>query len=257
MTTVLGVRFGVAGVVLLALLRALRRPALPVPGERLRAVLLGVVGYAIESTLFFMGLERGTAAAVALLFYAYPAIVTVLEAVLGRRPPSSRSVVALALAAGGTALVVLAGTSVAISATGVLFALGSAGSFAVYLLVSHRLVVRTESLCLSAWVALGASASFLVRGAVRGSLVAPGSHWPVMIVNGMATAAAFSFMFAGLRRIGPARTSVIMTLEALFAVILASVFLGETLRPLQLVGGAAIVAATMLIGLTKTPEVVP
>jgi drug/metabolite transporter (DMT)-like permease len=253
----LGVRFGVAGTSLLVVLAALRRPLLPVPGERLRAVLLGAIGYAVESTMFFMGLERGTAAAVALLFYAYPAIVTMVEALVRRTPPSPRSLGALGLAGAGTALVVVAGSSVAISSAGVAFALGSATTFALYLLASHRVMRRTDSLTQAAWVAVGASASFLVRGVVTNSLVQPGSRWPLMILNGLATAAAFTFMFAGLRRIGPARTSVVMTLEALFAVVLAAIFLGEGLRPLQLAGGAAIVAATILIGFREATEVVP
>ena len=48
-----------------------------------------------------------------------------------------------------------------------------------------------------------------------------------------------------------------MTLEALFAAVLAAIFLGEGMRPLQLVSGAGILAATILIGLATTPEVVP
>ena len=253
----LGVRFGVAGVALIVVLLARRRSLLPAPGERLRAFLLGAVGYGFESTLFFMGLERGTAAAVALLFYAYPAVVTLIEAATRRRVPAGRSLLALALAGGGTVVVVAAGGAVTISSTGAAVALGSACSFALYLLVSHAVIHRTDSLTLSAWIALGASLSFVARGAVVGGLVQPGRHWPVMILNGIATASAFTFMFAGMRRIGPSRTSVIMTLEALCAVVLAAIFLGEELRPLQLVGGAGILAATILIGLSQIPEVVP
>ena len=253
----LGVRFGVAGLALVMILLARRRSVLPAPGERVRAFLLGAVGYGFESTLFFMGLERGTAAAVALLFYAYPAVVTLIEAVLQRQVPSPRSLLALALAGGGTAVVVAAGGSVSISSTGAAVALGSACSFALYLLVSHAVIHRTDSLTLSAWIALGASLSFAIRGVAGGTLEQPGRHWPVMILNGVATASAFTFMFAGLRRIGPSRTSVIMTLEALCAVVLAAIFLGEELRPLQLAGGVGILAATILIGLTETPEVVP
>jgi drug/metabolite transporter (DMT)-like permease len=256
-TTVLGVRFGIAGAVLVMILVARRQPVLPAPGERLRAVLLGVVGYAFESTLFFMGLERGTAAAVALLFYAYPAIVTVIEAASRRAVPPRRSLAALALAGAGTAMVVGTGGSVTITTTGAFCALGSAVSFALYLIVSHATVHRTDSLTLSAWVALGASLSFLARGVVGSDLMQPGSQWPVMILNGAATAAAFTFMFAGLRRIGPSRTSVIMTLEALCAVVLAAVFLGEQMRALQLIGGAGILGATILIGTTRTSEVAP
>src|SRR2546423_253729 len=50
LATVLGVRFGIAGVVLLGVLAVRRAPLLPVPGERVRTVLLGAIGYMAEST---------------------------------------------------------------------------------------------------------------------------------------------------------------------------------------------------------------
>jgi drug/metabolite transporter (DMT)-like permease len=56
-------------------------------------------------------------------------------------------------------------------------------------------------------------------------------------------------MFAALRRIGPRRTAIVMTLEAFFAILLAAVFLHEGIGPVQLLGGAAILAATVLTGL--------
>ena len=83
----LGIRFSIAALVLLGLLAIRRRPLLPVPGERVRALLLGLVGYAVESSLFYRGIQRGSAAAVALLFYSYPALVTIIELVTGRQRP--------------------------------------------------------------------------------------------------------------------------------------------------------------------------
>ena len=65
--TVLGTRFGSAGLFLLLLLLLLGRPLLPARGERLAAFGLGAVLYAGEAACFFLGLERGTASAVALL----------------------------------------------------------------------------------------------------------------------------------------------------------------------------------------------
>jgi drug/metabolite transporter (DMT)-like permease len=254
--TVLGIRFGSAGLLLLALLVLLRRPLLPPRGERVTVLLLGVVGYAVESALFFMGLERGSAAAVALIFYAYPSVVALIARLLGR-PIGRRTLAAIALSAAGTALVVVAGGDVRISATGVGFALASAASFAIYLVVSHRVAPRTDSLTTSTWVAIGASASFLVRAALEGGLQPIGDHHALMLLNGVATAAAFALMFAALRRLGPAPTAVVMTLEALFAIVFAGVFLGETLGPLQILGGVAILAATILIALTSEPTPTP
>jgi drug/metabolite transporter (DMT)-like permease len=254
---VLGIRFTSAALLVLALLALMRRSLLPVPGERVRAFLLGCIGYAVESTLFFAGLQRGTAAAVTLLFYAYPSVVTLIEFALGR-PPQRSLVVAIALSAAGTVLVVTAGGEVTITTAGAVFALLSAASFAVYLLVSHRVITRTDGLTTGAWVALGAGLAQLVRAVVQGDLQPIDGHWPVMLLNGLATAAAFSLMFAALRRLGPSPTAVVMTLEAVSAIVLAAVFLDETLTALQLVGGAAILAATLLVGLThEAPAEVP
>jgi drug/metabolite transporter (DMT)-like permease len=246
-STVLGVRFAIAAVLLLAVLVVKRAPLLPARGERVRVVLLGAVGYMLEATLFFMGLERGTTAAVSLLFYSYPAIVTLLEIAAGWEALVGSNLLALALSAGGVAVVVAAGTDVSITTAGVVFSLLGAACFAVYLLASDRLVRSTDSLTTGAWVAAGASASFLMRGALTGTLRAPGPHLGALVLDGVATASAFVLLFAALRQLGPTRTSVVMTLEALFAIVLAAVFLGEGMRPLQLAGGAAILAATVLM----------
>ena len=250
-------RFGVSALVLFGLLAVLRRGLLPARGERLRPMLLGAIGYALESALFYSALQRGTAAAVALLFYVYPAIVTVLEVVSGRAVFSGRLLGALGLSIAGTALIVVSGGEVDISRAGILLALGSALSFAVYLLASRRAVTHTDPMVNGAWVAAGASLSLTVQGLVTGGLRNPGSDWWLMVANGVATAAAFSLLFAALRSLGASRTAVVMTLEALSAVLLAALLLGETIGAVQLAGGAAILAATILISTTRAEVATP
>jgi len=252
--TVLGTRFGSAGLFLLVLLLLLDRPLLPAPGERLAAFALGAVLYAGESACFFLGLERGTAAAVALLFYGYPALVTLAELASGTSRPDARTLLALALAFGGTAVVVGTGERVDISPAGIGFAAASAASFAVYVLVGPRWLRRTDSVTSAAWVALGAGASFLGGGGALGLLRDPAGYWLWLALNALATASAFSFLFAALRRLGASRTSVVMTLEAFSAIVLSWLFLGETLGALQAVGGAAVLAAAALIALGRARE---
>ncbi|MCA1692792.1 MAG: DMT family transporter, partial [Actinobacteria bacterium] len=109
----------------------------------------------------------------------------------------------------------------------------------------------SEPLAQGAWVALGAAASSLAHGAVTSNLVAPGRQWAVLALYGLATASAFTFMFAALARLGPSRTAVALTLEAFSAVALGAVFLDETLAPSQLVGGLAILAATVTIARSR------
>jgi drug/metabolite transporter (DMT)-like permease len=61
------------------------------------------------------------------------------------------------------------------------------------------------------------------------------------------TVLAITLYFAGLERIGPVRASTLSTVEPLCTVILAAWLLDETIAPVQLAGGALIVAAAVLI----------
>ncbi|HET9728524.1 MAG TPA: DMT family transporter, partial [Acidimicrobiia bacterium] len=152
----LGIRFGVAGLLLLGTLAAMRRPLLRPRGERVRAIGLGLLVYAVESTFFYMGLERGTAAAVALIFYAYPAVIAVVELVTRATRWNRRTGVALVLSISGSATVAIGGGHVAISRTGVLCVMGSIIMFSAYALGSDRLLTRTDSLTAATWTAIGA-----------------------------------------------------------------------------------------------------
>ena len=247
-------RFGIAAAVTFVVLVAARRPLLPAPGERWRAFALGAVGYAAESALFYSALQEGTAAAVALLFYAYPALVALLELAMRTLQPSVRLFAALTLSVTGTVLIVAAGERVAITTAGIVLALLGAAAFAVYLLVSARAVKRTDSLTNGAWVALGASLSLATFGVLTDNLRWPGDSWWLMGVNGVATASAFCLLFAALKRMGASRTAIVMTMEAFSAVVLGALLLGERVGPLQAVGGACILGATMMLSVARRTE---
>lgn len=246
--TVLSFRFLVAAAVLLVAGTVLRWRA-RAHGERIRLFGLGLV-YTFESTLFFMALERGTAAAVALLFYSYPAVVTLLELALGAGRPTVAVVVALAASITGSAVVAVAGADVSITTAGIALALLSSAVFSLYLLAGARLVPRSDAVAKAMWTAFGCGVGQLVRGLVDGSLESPAGHLPELLGNGVVTAAAFAGMFAALPLLGPSRTSVVMTLEAVFAIVLAAAFLGEELGALQVVGGAAILAGAVLVAIS-------
>ncbi|MBI4729008.1 MAG: DMT family transporter [Acidobacteria bacterium] len=250
---VLGIRFGVAAILLWVLLAAARRPLAPAPGERLAAFALGAVLYAVEATFFYLALRRGSAAAVALLFYSYPAMVTVAEAIAGARGIGRRTIGALALSTLGAALVVGPGDRLAISGAGVGFAMAAALTFAVYLMAGARLTARSDPRASAAMVAAGTAASNLVWAALVSRAGVPLRFLPLVVANGLATAAAFALVFAALRRLRAADTSVILTLEALWAGLMAWIFLGEAVGPLQAAGGAAILSAAVLIA-TRPPQ---
>jgi drug/metabolite transporter (DMT)-like permease len=252
--TALGIRFSVAAIILALLIWLRGAPLRPGNGEWLPIVLLGAIGYSLESTLFYLSLRHGTAAACILLFYAYPAIVTVIEFARGREQITKPTAGALLLSVVGTASVVAVGRDVSISATGIILALAAATAYGLYLVVGRSVRRQTDSMTAACWVAVGAAAASLMRGVVGGTLQIPAGHLVQIVGYGAVTAAAFALTFAALARIGATQTAVVMTLEAAATVLLAGLVLGEGISSAQALGGLAILTAATVIARSHRRE---
>jgi len=255
--SLLAIRFGVAAVVLFALLVALRRSLAAAEGERAGLALLAVCGYAVEATLFFLALEHGTAAAVTLLFFIYPVVVTLMSWVVGGGRPGRLTLLALVCAVSGAAVVVATGTGLSIQARGVVAALGAATTYSVYLVGTDHVLRRTSPLTSAMWVSAGASLGLFAFAALTGNGSFPdgwGEWWPV-IAMGLATAAAFVCLLEGIRRIGAIRTAIVSAMEPLAAAALAVVFLGESVTGGIALGGALILVGAVATSLARVPTV--
>lgn len=255
-SALLGIRFATAAAVLAVVLAVARQPVRPARGEWWRLLLLGALGYGVEAAFFFLALGRGTAATVTLLFYTYPVWVAVLSAVFGMGLPGILVGGALAAAVVGSGVVVVSSGGLDITTLGILFALASAVTISFFLIGLETLVRRTSPLASSMWIALAASAgqaAFSVTTGVR--LPAwPAELVPILAMGGL-TAAAFSLLFLGVRRLGAVRAAIISSLEPVAAAVLALVFLGEMLRPGVLFGGLLILGGAVAASLARgVPE---
>jgi drug/metabolite transporter (DMT)-like permease len=82
--------------------------------------------------------------------------------------------------------------------------------------------------------------------------------WPPILVAGILGAAVPSLLFlTAIRSIGPTRTGILMLWEPVVGVALAAVLLAETLVPVQVVGGALVLGAALLLQLVSEPETEP
>jgi drug/metabolite transporter (DMT)-like permease len=249
----LAIRFGVAAVILLGTLAVLHRPAMPARGERVPLAVLAIAGYAVEASLFFLAVQHGEAAAVTLLFFTYPIMVTAGSMALGQGAPGRVVLASLAAAVAGSALVILGGGGLAIETIGVVFALAAALVYSCYLLGVDRVLKATEPLAGAMWVSLFASLGLALYSAVTGNIQAPDGlrQWAPLVGMGAATAGAFVCLFAGLRRLGPVRTAVVAATEPLAATVLAFLFLDEPIRPGVVGGGVLILAGAIAASLAR------
>ncbi len=249
----LAVRFGLAGAVLAGALAISRMPLGAARGEGLRLVLLGGVGYAAESALFFFALRYGTAAAITLLFFTYPVWVAILSAVMGMGVPGRLVIVALGMTVAGAALVVATAGGLDITTAGVVLALASSVTFSLYLVGAERSVKETSSPAAAMWVSLSAAAGLALFAAVTGQARPPAGSAEWILVGGMGafTAGAFFCLFAGLRRIGAVRTSIVASLEPVATALLALIFLGEALGAGVVGGGLLILAGAITASVAR------
>jgi drug/metabolite transporter (DMT)-like permease len=252
--TLLAVRFALAAAMFWALvlargvggdLRALARRDAGV------GLALGAGGYAIQSGCFFAALERIDASLLSLLLYTFPSIVAAAAVALGRERINGRRLVALALASGGLTLVVAGAGAGTLDPIGAALGLGAAVVYSTYILVSEGVAARLRPTVLAALVCTGAAASLIAGTTLLGQfrpdeLTAAGWGWLACLAV-VSTVAAISLFFAGLRRVGPTTASILATVEPLVTVLLAFLVFGETLGPIQIVGGAFVLTAVVVL----------
>jgi drug/metabolite transporter (DMT)-like permease len=251
--SLLAIRFGLAALLLAAALLVLRQPLAAARGEGWRLAALGMFAYGGEAGMFFASLRHGTAAALTLLFFTYPVVVAVTTFLTGRGLPGWLLGASMIAVVGGAAMVAVAGGGVDVDGAGVALALGAAFTISFYLIGAEAVLKRTNSLTGAMWVAGAASTGLGVFALVTGNAAWPRGldQWgPVLAMAGF-TAGAFVCLFAGLRRLGVVRSSILSATEPLAASTLAAIFLGESVHIGTGLGGALILAGTVAASLAR------
>ncbi len=246
-TTLLFLRFSIAAVVLLAVL-ALRGVPLPRGRTLLVFVLLGALGFGGISFSYFTALTLIPAGLVALLLYIYPALVTLLAALLLKEKLTRVRLLALGLAVGGSILTI-GEVSGAVNPLGIVFAIAAALIYSGYILATDHFSAETSALQSTTVVICGAALVYTVAVLLQGpALPGTAAGWAGAVALALlSTVLAIGGFFAGMARIGPTNAALISTVEPVTALLLAALLLEEPLTPLRLLGGGLIITAVLLL----------
>jgi drug/metabolite transporter (DMT)-like permease len=234
---------------------------------RLSLAIAATMGLTLNAAIF-TAFGRIPIALALMLFYTYPAGVAATDLLLGRERATVSRVVALALSSVGVVLVLAGGldasSGVAVDLLGVLLGLCAAASQIVFMTVSRHgyrsVPADAATLVILATSVVGASILGLVVGQGDG-LMAPlrsPASWPVLVVAGVAAAGLSSVLFlTAVRTIGGTHTGILMLWEPVVGVILAGLWLGEALEPVQALGGGLVLAGALVLQLRSDPGVEP
>lgn len=246
-----------------------RVPALAtVPGGQRWALLAAGVCGAVTNLAAFSALELTTVALMLIVFYTFPAIVTIGAVRLYGERIDGRRALALALSSAGLLLVVLAPvlgqSGISVNLWGVALALIAAVGQAAFLLIAGRGFSSVPSMLSTAVVMLSAGVIYVVLVLAAGQVSAVAipfevpAAWPWIVLTATVGAAIPTMsLVSATRRIGPGRTSILMMLEPVVGVLLAGIFLAEHPSPWQLLGGVMVITAGVVLQLPARGRAAP
>ena len=248
----LGYRFVFASVFLFGLAMVMRRPTVPDRTLVWKLLLLGGIGFAVESSLFFIAIDLAPAGVASLVFFSFPMLTTLISWMLRLEPVTRRTVVALALGTAGVATIF---TIRDISIEGPLYSLAAALAVAIYFTGAGVVMRGHDPLVGAVWTAVGAAISVLTVS------FATGQHFPIdalpwAIALGVVTSIAFYAMYGAIAHIGPSKAAIAQMLEPVVTVVLGLLILDEEVT-FRIALGAALIVSALPILASKRSEPPP
>jgi drug/metabolite transporter (DMT)-like permease len=252
-----------AFLILAAALALVRPESLRVRRSELPVLLtFGVLGLAFVQWFYFEAISRLDIGVALLIQYIAPVLVALWARFAYHEPVRRRIWAALALSILGIALLVELWSGLTLDGLGVAAALGSAVTFAVYILSAERAVTRRDPVSLVCygfllasifWAVLQPWTSFPVER-VDESVSLLGRlediSLPVWLLMGwmvvLGTIVPFALLAASLRHIPASRAAITAMFEPVAATVFAYAWLGESLTAFQLIGALVVLGAILL-----------
>lgn len=246
-------RFGIASVALIVLLRVLEPGVKTARSTFIRLSVLGIVGNSLYQPAFILGLHNTSATNSAVIIGSLPGVVALLAWI--SRIEKLTSLMMLGIATG------LAGVFLVVGSNGV--ELGGSTKFgdlltvvAVFCWAMYTLGLRKVDPAVSplrvttvttvmgtpVLIALGIPESL----GIDWQAVPPLARWGIVYSSLISLVVAYFFWNTGVRRIGASRSSIYSCLIPLAALVMAWAFLKESPRSVQLIGAALVVTGVLL-----------
>lgn len=234
---------------LLLVLAAFRRHELGVRRSDLPALaLFGIAGIGAVQLSYYEAIQRLPIGVALVIQYTAPLLLLLYARLSGKRV-GARLWLAAVLTIAGCALVVgvydesLRG----VNAVGTFVSLLSAVIFALYFVLAERVLAIHRP-----WTALlyGLGFALLAWAMIRPVWLLPwtlvGARWQLIAAIAVLTVVPFGLTLAAVSRIPAARVGLTATFEPVVAAVAAFLILAESLQPLQLAGGAVVLAGIVM-----------
>jgi len=218
--------------------------------DLLLCALIGTLGLAGSNFFYYWAIQKTTVAAAITVQYTAPIWVLLFMVARGRQVATWQRILAVLLCLVGVALVMGLFSDIKLNTPGILAAMLAAFSFSFYNIFGQELVTRNHPLKVMSYALLSSAILWLILNPpwrlVAQHFTAP--QWGFLLLfAGLSMLLPYISYFNGLKYLDSTRAVVTSSLEPVFAIVLAALFLNEGLRGLQAAGIAAVLIATIMI----------
>ena len=224
----------------------------------MRLFVIGVLGVAASNYCYYLAIQRTNVAIAIIVQYTAPVWVLLYMVARKLQKLSWQRVVSVLFAVTGTTLLVEIGTSnFHLDMIGVLAALLAAFAFSFYSIGGHNILARHDHWIVLLYTTLSAASFWMVLNPPWKVLAAHYSpaQWLFMAVFSIVSALGpYSLYFAGLSHLEPTRAIIVSCLEPVFSILIAAMVLGETMKPLQVLGIVFVLFAIIAIQIPSRGE---
>lgn len=222
-------------------------------------LVLGSVGMALVQGTYFFTISKIQVAAAILIQYLSPFFVAFYSILFWKERFTGLKALALLLSFGGCYLVV-GGYDLELlkmNRLGIMVGVLSAMLFAGYSLLGERGMHRYRPWTVLFYALLFAALSWHVFFTpfhyLKAGFSAAQWGW-LLYISIVGTILPFGLYFMGVNYIRSTRASITATLEPISAGVMAFLFIGETLGPLQILGGILVIGAVVLLQLRQEQD---
>lgn len=250
--TMLVIRFGLAAVILWGYLYW-QKEIEKVEGKRLLSFLLLGLFFGISSLLYFTAITMIPVPVATLLIYTAPAFVVIISVLIGDERITLNKLISLAIASVGLFLVLDLSVDT-VNWKGILIGLGGGFFYSLFVVGGNRFTAGSNPLLATAYTFPATFLFHLIVSVISNQLdlSLPPLVWGYGVLIALfGSAVGIGFLYKAIQLIGASKTSIIAIMEPVVAIVLAAIIFNERMTLLQLIGGALIIGAIVIINLSK------
>ncbi|MBX9852768.1 MAG: DMT family transporter [Cytophagaceae bacterium] len=233
----------------------------PQPGIKgsdwLKIIFLGIVGYYLASYFDFQGLKFITAGLERLILFIYPTLVVLIASFVFKRPILKKHIIALLITYSGILLAVwndaMSNQAHVLIGGGLIFL--SALTYAMYLVGTEKLIPVLGTIPFTAYAMIVSTVAVLIHYLFQDYSKVFALEREVymlgFIMAVFATVIPSFFISEGIRMIGSGTAAIIGSVGPVSTIILAYIFLGESITFTQVIGTLLVLAGVLIVSLDK------